>query len=150
MIVTVFNTSPTPVVVDSEGRSIGGNEPGTADTTDPIAKPLFESKTLIRIDRPGEDVEVSPESAAAFDRTEQIVASAESLAGVDKDRLVALAESTPGAEALAEQDKDALVAGLAARGLTAADVPEPEPEPTPAPKSRTASTAPNEQKSEES
>lgn len=133
---TVFNTTDSPVVVDSEGRSIGGFEHGTVDTTEDLASDAMDAHVLIPSVLPTGDVEVDPQVKAAHAATKDRTEKAERLRKMEKDDLAALAASDPSTEHLADEHKGDMVAGLAARDVE----PDTASEPVKTGKSKTTST----------
>lgn len=110
-LVTVFNTTDQPVLVDADGREVGGREWGTADTTAAATKAAFDNGSLIRADIPAEG-EVNPLAAEAAARTDRLTARRDFLQGADQatlDRL-ALAAGLP-----SDLNKTELVQSLAFR-----------------------------------
>lgn len=110
MYATVFNTTDSPLVVDAEGRIIGGGDWGTVDTTADEAKVALDDDRLVIV----EERKDHP-AAEVFARTAVVRKSADALAKLDKDRLTALAEDN-GVDP--DQHKPELVRALAARGVT--------------------------------
>lgn len=69
--VTVYNPSDSPVVVDEEGRVIGGQSWGTLDRSDPIAKRLLKDNLVSEVsEREGSDVVTA--AVEAFERTKGV------------------------------------------------------------------------------
>lgn len=89
---TAYNPSDDPLVVDTEGRVIGGREWGTYDTTDEVAKSLLASGALVPVERPEGNVDLNPDAVAAFDRTAEIEARADEVRSLDKDTLLEAAQ----------------------------------------------------------
>lgn len=83
---TAYNPSDDPLVVDTEGRVIGGREWGTYDTTDEVAKALVAEGRLVPVEKPGH-TDLNPDAAAAFERTEVIENRVEQVRSLDKDTL---------------------------------------------------------------
>ena len=73
MFRTAYNTTDAPVVVDSEGRSIGGGEWGTVETTEDAVKAALEAGSLEIIageldDGPGQN----PDALKAQEETQRL------------------------------------------------------------------------------
>lgn len=85
---TAFNTTDQPVTVDAEGRMIGGQEWGSINTTADEAKALLEQGIIVIVDKPGDDADVNPEAAAAFDATDRLAELAALPADEVKDQAV--------------------------------------------------------------
>lgn len=83
---TAYNPSDDPLVVDTEGRVIGGREWGTYDTTDEVAKGLVADGRLLPVDKPEHD-DLNENAVAAFERTENIENRVEQVSSLDKDTL---------------------------------------------------------------
>lgn len=130
---TAWNPADVPVVVDAEGRTIGGGEYGTVDTTDSAAKALLDAESLLLVSDPPSDADINPALRAALAATEARQVAAVALRGQDKADLVTLAEEH--APDLADADKPDLVDGLAARGVVA-----PENDKTPVKKAAKTTT----------
>lgn len=91
---TAFNSGSTPLTVSVDGRSIGGSDWGTVETTDAVARELLASGALVLVDQ-GEG-EQTPAAAAAFARTEAWTARREQAGALDKDVLIeTLRENAP-------------------------------------------------------
>lgn len=87
--VTVYNTTDRPVLLDAEGREVGGREWGTAETTQDGAKVALASGSLILADVP-EVGDVNPLAAAAAARTARLSDRRDTLGGLDPDMLTEL------------------------------------------------------------
>jgi hypothetical protein len=110
-LVTVFNTTDRPVVLDAEGREVGGGEWGTADSTAEAAKAGLEpGGGLVRAEIP-DTGDVNPQARAAAERTARLAERHTALTALDPkvlDRLAAKA-------GLPEGNKTDLVRSLAFR-----------------------------------
>lgn len=93
MWATVHNGSGSPVVISDEGHSLGGGEWGPAQTTDDAVKTGVDAGTLVVVDPPEDDADVSPQARAAFAQTKEYAERAEVLSAYDKPALVKLAKS---------------------------------------------------------
>lgn len=108
MIQLVYNTSDTMVVVDDDGRSVGGREWGVADSTSEPVKRALESGELIRADEDAARANNLPIVAVLDERrarTEQARAldvgqlrEATGDADASKSELVREAAADPGVE----------------------------------------------------
>lgn len=116
---TVFNTTDQPIVVDAEGRAVGGREWGTVETLAEQAAAALSARHLVVIEKIAKNAD--PRALAAAARTAEVSDRAGRLQGMEKDELTALAldAGVPGAEQASKPD---LVALLAARTNVA--VPE--------------------------
>lgn len=91
---TVFNTGTQPVVVDDEGRVIGGGEWGAVQSNEPVVRDLLESGALVRVEEPvpdtagGGTAPVNPSAQRAFDRVRAIQERNDRAASMDKDQLI--------------------------------------------------------------
>lgn len=115
MYATAWNPGVSPVVVDDEGRTIGGSEWGTVETTSDAVKTLLAVEALMLVDEPKSGADVNPALSDALARTAERKAAADALRGEEKPDLVALAEEH--APSLADAHKGDIVDGLAARGV---------------------------------
>lgn len=86
---TAYNPTASPVVVDDEGRIIGGREWGTYDTTEQAAKDALGRRDLIATDDPeGEPAaDSNPTAMAAIQRTANIRERGEEVKGLDREVL---------------------------------------------------------------
>lgn len=85
---TAYNPTDGPMVVDEEGRVIGGRDWGTVNTTDPVAKVLLDDDSILLVDRSDD---MNPDATAAFDRTDEVAKRHETVKGLDKDSLLEVA-----------------------------------------------------------
>lgn len=72
MYVTVFNASDTPVLLDEDGRSVGGGEWATADPDDAVTAAALEAGDLVEVETPDEDVDEryqNPQAMETFKQT---------------------------------------------------------------------------------
>lgn len=97
MYVPAYNPGDAPVVIDFEGRTLGGREWGAVDRHDPAVVDLLDRDALI----------VTPLAVADVDDAAQGARDAGELAGILEDRRKALTD-LPVAElrALADPDDD--------------------------------------------
>jgi hypothetical protein len=114
---TVYNGGDAPVVISSEGHSLGGGEWGPAQTTEDAVKSAIDAGSLVvvdDIDLDDESVTVTPAARRAFKATADIRERAESLGSYDKPGLAKLAVggglvSPEGAEDLNKGELERLV-----------------------------------------
>lgn len=91
MFKTAFNTTDTPVPAGRFGQLIGGNEWGTVETTDDVARAGLENGGLMLIDTPKASASVDDQASAAFDRTKTLRERGGKLDALDRDTLYELA-----------------------------------------------------------
>lgn len=87
MYKTAFNPADTALVVSEDGRTIGGHEWGTVDTTDAVGKRLLADGLLINVDVPEYNSSSNQNAVQAFKHTDEISARAEKARSVDKSVL---------------------------------------------------------------
>lgn len=110
MYVTAFNPGDSPVVVSESGRSIGGGEWGTVETTDPIGKVGFDNEWLQKVDHPESYDGLNPQAAAAMQQTDEWSKKQEQAQSADKDVLLADARQRGLVQETDEPHKASLVA----------------------------------------
>lgn len=88
-LVTVFNTTDRPVMLDDEGREVGGHDWGTADTTQQPAKDALGSGSIVKADIPSGG-DVNPLAREAADRTARLTDRLAAFGGLGSDELDAL------------------------------------------------------------
>lgn len=69
---TVFNRLDTPVVIDTEGRSIGGGEWGTVNTEEEAVKRALEAEWLTEVEEREDTDNIDPRAAEAFEQTRKM------------------------------------------------------------------------------
>lgn len=88
---TGYNPTTSPVVVDDEGRTIGGRDWGTYDSTERAANDALDRRDLIAVRDPDPSTEmppgVNPRALRAFERTKVVRERKEKAAKVDKDKI---------------------------------------------------------------
>lgn len=135
MIRTGYNRTSAPIVVDAEGRTIGGREWGTYDSTEDAAQAAIKARDLIPL-----NIDIATASnpsataQAAFARTEQVKQRAEQVKALDKD---VLHETAVESGLIAPADEPS-VSDLRATVAEAIHVPVPEPDPKPKTTKRTS------------
>lgn len=141
MILTGYNPTDAPVVVDALGHMIGGGEWGTYDSTADEVKAAIEAGTLVHVDVDIDAVD-NPSAAAqaAFKRTKKIK-EREDKVKPDKDddkkpKKADLHEAAADAGLIAPTD-DVSVSDLRTAVATSPHVPIPQHEPEPKPRKRT-------------
>lgn len=89
---TAYNTGDSPVLIDNVGRTLGGGEWGTVDTTADAVK-LAVSANRLRLFTGGfpEGVQLAPQAAEAHATTDEVGRRADALGGLDRDSLAAIA-----------------------------------------------------------
>lgn len=116
-----FNTTNSSIVIDTDGRSLGGGDWGAIDTVDDAAKPTIESGDVVTFDgKLGKDAD--PRAVEASEQTALYTKRAAALRDLDDgvlDDLVGAAGYN------ADTNKTERVAFLARR--TSVELPEPEP-----------------------
>lgn len=91
---TAFNTDTNPLVVDREGRIIGGNDWGTVDDSEQRGQELLEAGVLIIID---ETSNASPRAQMVFAETRRFNERHEAARQANKrDLIEAVEETDPG------------------------------------------------------
>jgi hypothetical protein len=118
--VTVFNPSDSPVLLDEQGRSVGGGEWSPAETTDSVTKAALDSGGLLKVEAPEGDFDrnrQSPQAIEAFERTSKYAERGEQLEGKDKAALRKIADK----HGMVEEGDDPKVADLRRR-LVESDV----------------------------
>ncbi len=90
--VTVYNPSDSPVVVDEEGRVIGGQSWGTLDRSDPIAKGLLKDDLVSEVSEREGSNDVVPAAVEAFERTKGVRERRRRASEMDVGDLRAIAE----------------------------------------------------------
>lgn len=108
--VLAYNPSDGPVLIDGQGRTVGGREWMAVDNTDPVAKLAFDSERLLQPEPPTKNAD--PHAVAAAKEAARLTARAKKLAALDKDVLLDAART---AGLVAEDDtphKNDLVALL--------------------------------------
>jgi hypothetical protein len=75
MHVVGFNTTDRPVLIDAEGRSLGGGEPGAVDTTSDEVKAAVERGDLQLLRNLKDHGELDPAVAAALAEVEELEAA---------------------------------------------------------------------------
>lgn len=83
---TGYNPTDTPVVVDDEGRTIGGREWGTYQTTEDAAQAALSDGRLLEVEVPDE-AGVNPLATAAHERTQVVQDRVEQVKPMDKPTL---------------------------------------------------------------
>jgi hypothetical protein len=83
----VFNAGDSPVVVSDDGRTIGGGEWGSAQSTDDTVKAAIAAGRLVTVDAPDADGDLNPVARESLDRTAKFVDRAEQLTSWDKSQL---------------------------------------------------------------
>jgi hypothetical protein len=111
---TAYNTTDRPIVVDAEGRSIGGGEFGTVDTTADEAKMAAEAGDLFIYPELTEGPGQNPAATDAIRNTETVRARAIRLGELEKEDLQELGGQAGMADANDARKRD-LVTGLAFR-----------------------------------
>lgn len=94
MYATAKNTSAAPLVIDEDGRTIGGGEWGTVDTTSTTVRAAVDAGSIVvRRDLDSGDVpdDADPALRAAVETTATIRGRAETFAALDRDTLEELA-----------------------------------------------------------
>jgi hypothetical protein len=84
---TAFNPGDSPVVVDAEGRTIGGGEWDAVSSTEDAAKAGFDSGALVAVDADPEGDGLNPNAQAALQRTASLNARHSELQGLDVEEL---------------------------------------------------------------
>ena len=113
---TGYNPTVSPVVVDDEGRTIGGREWGTYESTEDAAQQAIDRRDLIPIKDLDPTAEtppgVNPRALQAFEHTKVVRERKEKAAKVDKDALRQVAEDNdliaPGQEPTATALREVL------------------------------------------
>lgn len=111
MYQTVYNPSDQPVVLDASGRSVGGGEWATAQSTDDTTKAALASGQLVVAEPPAEDApatHLNPQAVAAFETTARYGERSEQIKDYDKAALEKVARR----EGLIGEDDDLLVGEL--------------------------------------
>jgi len=101
---TAYNPGDSPVVVSETGRSIGGREWGTVQTTDSAASALLDAGYISIVDYP-EDSDTSTfntDVSKVITRTDEWTAKHEKVQGTDKQVLLDDARQ----RGLIEEDED--------------------------------------------
>lgn len=96
MYVTVFNPSDSPVLLDEEGRSVGGGEWATAETTDDVTKAALADGRLVKVDAPESDPDrryFNAQALGTFEQTARYGERSDTLSEKDKPQLVKIARS---------------------------------------------------------
>ena len=70
--VTAYNTTDRPVLIDDEGRTLGGGEWGPVLTTEEPARMALDAGTLVKVAEPKNLDDVTPEARSAFERTSEL------------------------------------------------------------------------------
>jgi hypothetical protein len=133
VIAVAYNASDGPVVIDEEGRILGGGEWGVVDNTEGPAKQAAEAGDLHIFPDLDEGPGQNPAAIDAIRRASGIRERQGAFAALEKkdlDKTAAEAE-IPGRE---EMDKDRLVSALAFR--TTINTPEPKKAASPKPKAQ--------------
>lgn len=114
MFATAHNSTDSPVVIDSEGRTIQGNGFGTVDTTAQEVKDLADDGTLHIFPNLEAGPGQSDEAEKAIASTATVRARAEEFSGYEKEALIKLAGKA-GVGQPNDLVKDDLVKALAFR-----------------------------------
>jgi hypothetical protein len=102
----VFNPGDTPLVVDENGRSLGGGEWGSVDSLDPAVKSHLDEDRLLVVDIPDDALDQGHVNPAAYDAAKHVKEAnerREQLKGVDKQKLLDFARDR---QIVAEHDDD--------------------------------------------
>lgn len=70
--VTAYNPGDSPVVVDDDGRTVGGREWSPVLTTEDRVKEAFADGRLVKVNPPEGDDTLTPEARTAFEATEEL------------------------------------------------------------------------------
>lgn len=143
MYVPAYNVTDTAVVIDSEGRTLGGGEWGAVDRHDPVAQAAIgDSRLVIHPDLDASAADVDQAAIDAHDEAATLEGRRVELANRSGDQLYTLAaaagfiaDRAPDAGPLSDDEVDDLRRRLARTdvpltgGPAPAAAPEPDAEP---------------------
>lgn len=72
MYITAFNTTDRPVVIDDEGRTLGGQSWGPVLTTADQVKEALAAGALVKVTADASAEDLSPDAKTAIEATEQL------------------------------------------------------------------------------
>lgn len=90
-----YNPTDSPVVIDGEGRTLGGRAWGPVETTEDAVKAALSDGRLVKAARPARGADVNPDAATVFDDVDALEQARKAGDPVAEAEVAAEADATP-------------------------------------------------------